>query len=86
MIKTTASSIKFEPGNYESRTTFQVVKKLMQESIKKADGTALTHASWQRDSNIIKFVPGEKHYLDAETLKIESIKQLIAKGLLVRVL
>lgn len=81
------SDIRIVPGNYESRVSIQVIKKLTQQSAKNSDGTiSRTFATWQDSSNFIVFTPGKKIQLTKEDIENETIRQLILKGKLVRVL
>lgn len=80
---------KYLPGNYTcTGLPVQVIKKLSAENKMNSDGktVARTYATWTKDTNFIKFTPGQKTVLVEEDMKNPSIRNLIDNGKIIRVL
>ena len=75
------------PGNYICDRDLRVIKKLETRSSYKADGTVQrTFGAWNTADNFYTFSPNQKVKLTEEDFKNQTIKQLVEKGIIRRVL
>ena len=76
-----------QPGNYVCDRDLRVIKKLETRSAYKADGTVQrTFGTWNTADNFYTFSPNKKVKLTEEDFKNQTIRQLVEKGVIRRVL
>lgn len=78
---------KYEVGYYTSQKTFKVLKKITTQLVKEDKSRVVRRAfgTWagQKDA-YLEFAPNTKTYINEEDIKLPSVINLIAKGIISR--
>ena len=78
---------KYEVGYYTSQKTFKVLKRISTQLVKDDKSRTVRRAfgTWAgHEDSYLEFAPSKKTYINEECIKMPSIINLIAKGIISR--